>query len=86
MTAYRAVVAERRDIEVVTVVCPECSSELALKIETARMPEYCPSCQMAYRVPIQGALAALGRFHLEAATAEEHAGKQIFHFNIKQVD
>jgi|SRR5271156_1297825 len=86
MTSYLAVVAERKDINVVTLGCPECGSEVSLDIQTARVPEYCPSCQMVYRVPIQEALAALGRFHRAAATAEEHEGKNIFRFTIKQSD
>ena len=78
--------AERSDIEVVTLVCPECESEVALKIETARVPEFCPSCQMAYPVTVKEALAALGRFHRAGATAEGHAGKPLFRFSIKQTD
>jgi hypothetical protein len=86
MTAYRAVVAERKDIEAVTLVCPECGSEVSLCIQKARIPEYCPSCQMVYRLPISEALAALGRFHRAAATAEENEGKPIFKFQIRQAE
>jgi predicted RNA-binding Zn-ribbon protein involved in translation (DUF1610 family) len=85
MTSYRAVVAGK-DIEVVTLVCPECGAEVSLKIQSARVPEYCPSCQMIYRVPIGEAIAALGRFHRAAATAEENEGKSIFRFSIRQAD
>lgn len=84
--AYRVVVAERKDIAVVTIVCPECGSEVSLAMETARIPESCPSCEMVYRLPVRDALAALGRFHRSAATAEEHAEKPIFRFQIKQTD
>jgi hypothetical protein len=84
--AYRVVVAERKDIAVVTIVCPECGSEVSLAIESARVPEFCPSCEMVYRLPVKDALAALGRFHRSAATAEEHAEKLIFRFQIKQIE
>jgi hypothetical protein len=84
--AYRVVVAERKDIATVTVVCPECEAEVSLKIATAKVPEYCPSCEMRYRLPIGEALAALGRFHRSAATAEETEGKPVFRFSIKQDD
>ncbi len=84
--AYRVIVAERRDVEVVTLVCPECGAEVSLNIATARVPEYCPSCQMIYRIPIQEALAALGRFQRTATTAEQNEGKSIFRFSIKQAD
>jgi hypothetical protein len=84
--AFRVVVAEHKDIAVVTLVCPDCGSEVSLTIATARAPEYCPSCQARYRVPISDALAALGRFHRSAATAEETEGKPIFRFSIKQAD
>lgn len=81
--AFRVVIADRKDIEVVTLVCPECGAEVCLKIATARVPEYCPSCQMRYRAPIGDALAALGRFHRTAATAEEMEKKPIFKFSIQ---
>jgi hypothetical protein len=84
--AYRVVVADRKDVEAVTIVCPECGAELSLMAMTARLPEYCPSCQMRYKVPMVDALAALGRFHRAAATAEEIEGKPIFKFSIKQSD
>jgi predicted RNA-binding Zn-ribbon protein involved in translation (DUF1610 family) len=84
--AYRVVVADRKDVEVVTIVCPECGAELSLKIATARLPEYCPSCQLVFRIPIPEALSALGRFQRAAATAEETWGKPIFKFSIKQAD
>jgi hypothetical protein len=84
--AYRVVVADRKDVEVLTIVCPECSAELSLTIATARVPEYCPSCQMIYRLPIGEALSALGRFQRAAATAEQNEGKSIFRFSIKQTE
>ena len=46
--AYRVVVAERKEIAEVTIVCPECGAELSIAIETAGVPESCPSCQMRY--------------------------------------
>ncbi len=84
--AFRVVVAERKEISVVTLICSECAAELSLSIATARVPEYCPSCQMRYRVPIQEALAALGRFHRTASAAEEMEGKPVFRFSIRQED
>jgi hypothetical protein len=32
------------------------------------------------------ALAAFGRFQREAKTAEEHSGKPVFRFEVKQVE
>lgn len=87
MTAvYRVVVADRKDMAVATVVCAECGSEVSIAMETARAPEYCPSCQKPYEHPIIDALVALGRFHRAAATAEQHTGKPVFRFSIKQAD
>ena len=84
--AYRVVVADRKDIEVLTLVCPECGSEVSLAIATAGIPEYCPSCQRPYRPPIGDALAAMSRFQRTATTAEQKEGKPIFRFSIKQAD
>ena len=84
--AYRVVVADRKDIGTVTLVCSECGSEVSLSIETARVPEYCPSCQMQYNLPMREAMAALGRFHRSATAAEEIAAKPVFRFSIKQAD
>jgi hypothetical protein len=82
--AYRVVTAERNDLAIVTVVCDECSSSIALKIETAKVPEQCASCGKQYSEKIKAALAALGRFHREAITAEEQAGKPVFRFEIRE--
>jgi hypothetical protein len=84
--AYRVVVAERKDIAAITLICAECGAELSLTMETARVPEYCPSCQMIYGLAAREALVAFGRFHRAAATAEEHAEKPVFRFTIKQED
>jgi hypothetical protein len=81
--AYRIVAAERNDLAVVTVVCDDCSSAIALKIETAKVPEQCASCGKPYSENIKAALAALGRFHREASTAETKAGKPLFRFEIR---
>ena len=82
--AYRVLVAERKDIATVTVICPECGSEVSLAVEMARIPNACPSCTRPYGENVNAALAGIGRFHREAATAEEHAGKPIFRFSVKQ--
>ena len=86
MTAYRVVTAERKDIIIVTIICDECGSEVSINIETAKIPDACPSCSKAYGEKTASALAALGRFHRDAATAESHSGKPIFRFNIKQAE
>lgn len=84
--AYRVVVAERKDISIVSVICEECGTIICLKMETARIPESCGSCGKPYPEKTRSALAALGRFHREAATAEQATGKAIFQFEIKQKD
>jgi hypothetical protein len=84
--AYRVLIAERNDIATVTVICPECGSEVSLVVEKARIPDACPSCTRPYGEKVSAALAGFGRFQREAATAEEHAGKSIFRFSIKQAD
>lgn len=86
MTTYRVVTAERKDIIMVTIICDECGSEVSVNIETAKIPDACPSCSKAYGEKTASALAALGRFHREAATAESYCGKPIFRFNIKQAE
>lgn len=83
--AYRVVVAERRDIAIVTLVCGECKSEVSVKAETATVPIACPSCGIEYGEAAKEALEALGKFHRMATKAETHsAGKPIFRFQIKQ--
>jgi hypothetical protein len=84
--AYRVLVAERKDIATVAVICPECGSEVSLVVEKARIPDACPSCTRPFEECVKVALAALARFHREAATAEEHTRKPIFRFSIKQTD
>ncbi len=84
--AYRVVVADCKDIRTLTIVCPECGSEVSLSIETARVPEYCPSCQMQYSLQMREAMGALGRFHRAATAAEEIASKPVFRFSIRQAD
>jgi hypothetical protein len=87
MTAYRVVVAERKDIGSVTVVCGECKAEVSVDAETARVPISCPSCGLEYGEAAKGALEALGTFHRMATRAETHsAGKPVFRFHIKQSD
>lgn len=84
--AYRVVVAERKEIAMATLACPECGSELSLNMETAKIPQYCASCDLPFETATKEALAALGRFHRLAATAEEHAGKPVFRFQIREKD
>jgi DNA-directed RNA polymerase subunit RPC12/RpoP len=84
--AYRAVVAERKDIAVVTVICEDCGAGVSVDIRTAGVPYACPSCGKGYNENTTTALTALGRFHRAAATAEEQAGKPIFRFDIKQTE
>ena len=82
--AYRVVVAERKDIAVVTVVCPKCGSEVSLPIETALAPESCPSCNRPYGDNVLGALAGLARFQQRSNEAEQDAKKPIFKFSIRE--
>jgi len=84
--AYRVVVAERKEIAVVTVICDECSAEVSVDPGIAKIPYACPSCGKGYSESTTTALTALGRFHRSATTAEEQAGKPIFRFHIKQAD
>jgi hypothetical protein len=86
MVAYRAVVAHREDLTNVTLICDGCGTGITLNIETARIPQNCGSCGMAVSENISNALAGLGRFHRHSKTAEEHANKQLFRFDIKQID
>lgn len=82
--AYRVVAAERKDLATVTVICPECGSEVSLLIEKARVPEACPSCYKQYGPNVVNALTAFGRFQREAITAEEIAAKPLFRFSIRE--
>jgi hypothetical protein len=83
--AYRLVAAERKDIAIVTVIC-ECGSAVSLNIATANVPYHCSSCGKGYGENVTNALECLGRFHRLAGTAEEHAKRPIFRFDIKQTD
>jgi hypothetical protein len=83
--AYRVVTAERKDIEVVTVIC-NCGAEVSINAIKAQVPFACPSCNEDYGQNIREALTAFGRFQRTASAAEEHAGKPIFRFNIRQAD
>jgi hypothetical protein len=82
--AYRVVVAERKEVAEITIVCPECGAALSIEVETAGVPESCPSCQMRYTKTMVDGLVALGRFHRNATIAEEQIGKPIFRFAIKE--
>ncbi len=82
--AYHVTIAERKDIAIVTVLCNECDTGVSLQIETARVPENCPSCGKSFSNKMQVALTALGRFHREAASEEASMGKPLFRFEIKE--
>ena len=84
--AYRAVVAERKDIVVITIGCERCGSEVSVNAEIAIVPVACPSCGREYDGNATSALVSLSRFHKAAKTAEEQAGKPLFRFHIKQND
>ncbi len=84
--AYRVFAAERKDVVMVTVACPNCGTAVSLSIETAQVPEHCSSCGQAFRESIRSALAALGRFHREAKCAESDTGKPIFRFDIRELE
>lgn len=83
--AYRVVVADRKDIAIVSVVCDECNSAISLGVATASIPASCASCGKQYDQNTTTALAALARFHREAKTAEEKAGKPIFRFEMRDL-
>ena len=82
--AYRVTVAERQDLIPVTIVCPECSSSVTVKIDTAQTPERCASCNRPFDEKTISAISALGRFHREAQAAESINKKQIFRFEIRE--
>jgi len=83
---YRVIVANREDISIITLVCDECETAVSLKVETANIPPNCTSCGRQWNENVQKALAAFGRFHREARTAETSLGKPIFRFDIKQAE
>ncbi|MGC2402357.1 MAG: hypothetical protein WA510_21365, partial [Acidobacteriaceae bacterium] len=85
VAAYRVVVAESKDIAVITVVCGYCESEVSMKAG-AITPEACPSCNKPYGDSIKSALVAFARFQNFATEAEGHAKKPVFRFHIKQPD
>lgn len=82
--AYRVVVVERKDIEVVTVICPKCASEVSVQVGTAAAPEACPSCSRPYGDGVLSALAGLARFQQRAAEVEQSAKKALFKFSIRE--
>lgn len=82
--AYRVVAAERKDIEIVTIICPKCASEVSVPIGTALAPEACPSCGRPYGDGVLSALAGLARFQQRAADAEQSNGKPLFRFSIRE--
>jgi ribosomal protein S27E len=84
MTAYHAVVAERKDIAMVTILCDECEAEVSIAAAAGRVPVRCPSCGKDYTPNTLLALKAFGEFQRFATTAEEHAKKPVFRFSIKQ--
>jgi len=86
MTAYRVVVAERKDIAVMSIVCDECSSRISINAETASVPVNCASCGKQYSENIRTAIGGFSRFHRSAKAEEQQAGKAVFLFEIKQVE
>ena len=86
MTAYRVTVAKRTELREVTIVCDGCGTCVVVQVETANIPDGCPSCSKAYSEEAKSALAGLARFHRDASKAEKRAGKQIFQFLIKETD
>jgi hypothetical protein len=82
--AYRVVDVERKDIETVTVVCPECGSEVSVLIATSLAPEACPSCRRPYGENVLTALAGLARFQRLGKAEEQGTGKPIFKFYIQE--
>lgn len=82
--AYRVVVAERKDMEAVTVICPECNSEVSVLIGKSLAPEGCPSCRRPYGENVLAALAGLARFQQRGNAAETAAGKPVFKFSIRE--
>ena len=86
MTAYKVTVVERPELSEITIVCDGCGTAVVVQIVTANFPKGCPSCGKAYTEETDTALAALARFHREAEKAEKRAGKQLFHFAIKEPD
>ena len=57
MTAYKVIVAERKDMLFLTVVCPECRTSTSFdrwdeeplpKDPNRRFPTYCPFCKGAF--------------------------------------
>ena len=86
MTAYRVTVASRMELKEVTVVCDVCGTCVIVQVETANIPEGCPSCSKAYSEEAKSALAGLARFHRDASKAERKAGKAIFQFAIKEAE
>ena len=73
--AYRVFVADRADVEKVTLVCPSCEAALSLHVETANIPEQCSSCGHVFRKNARDALAALARFQREGRQAEQEDGE-----------
>lgn len=95
MTTYRVVVAERKELATVTIVCPnpKCGAQTSLDIETERppstsnpgkIPHYCACCELPYDDLILEALGGLATFHRAARKAETKCNATIFTFGIRQ--
>jgi hypothetical protein len=93
MTAYHVVVAERKDLAVVTIVCPNPKCGAATSIDVSRqqelmdksagkIPESCPSCDESFGHEAVAALRSLAAFHRGAIAAEGNKGPT-FRFEIK---
>jgi hypothetical protein len=93
MTAHQVIVAERKDLSSITVVClsEKCGARTSFDIArprdpmekgAGRVPESCPSCDEPFGHNAVSALRALASFHRSAAEAE--ASKQVaFQFEIR---
>ena len=82
--AYRVTVAERQDLIATTIICPDCDTELTLRIDTASPPNSCASCGHHFDASTTNAILALVRFHKEAQAAETISKKKIFRFETKE--
>ncbi|MEI9977558.1 MAG: hypothetical protein WDN23_00925 [Edaphobacter sp.] len=80
------VIAERKDVAIMTIICDKCEVEVSVKAETSVIPDACPSCLREYGKNMIEALLAFKRFHSYANTVEEQAGKSVFRLTIKQTE
>ena len=94
MTAYRVIVAERKDLPSITVICPTCGTRTSFdRLEEEnlppsgdrrRIPKHCASCESPFGDYVMDALRGLAAFYRASRAAEGKAGKPIFQFEIRQ--